>query len=539
MDGRTEATAVTGGSLDLATTLKAAQALSSALALPRLLETMMAIVIENAGAQRGVFLWEQDGQLLIVARSDVGQRGAMILTPTPLASCEEVSHGIIHYVKRTAEAVFIDDARSDERFAADPYLILQQPKSIGCIPIINQAHLLGILYLENNLTTHAFTPQRLELLQILAAQLAISLENARVHEALQQEIADHKQAAQALHTALTEVAQLQERLQAENSYLREEIRHDANFEEIVGRSPALMKVLHQVERVAVTDTTVLILGETGTGKELIARAIHNRSPRKDRPLVKVNCAALPSTLIESELFGHEKGAFTGAFTRKVGRFELANAGTLFLDEIGELPLDLQAKLLRVLQDGEFERLGAVQTTSVDVRVIAATNRNLVQQMASGNFREDLYYRLNVFPVTLPPLRERREDLPLLVWYFISRYQGKLGKTIERIPERTMAAFLAYHWPGNIRELANVIERALILSPGATLIVDETLGASTPCSPDLPSAQPLEEIERAHIRAVLEACQWRIKGAGQAAERLGLPPSTLYSRMKKLGIARRP
>ena len=538
-DGRTEVTAVTGGSLDLATTLKAAQALSSALTLPRLLETMMSIVIENAGAQRGVFLWEQDGQLLIVARSDVEQRGATMLAPAPLASCEEVSHGIIHYVKRTGEAVFIDDAGSDERFAADSYLILQKPKSIGCIPIINQANLLGILYLENNLTTHAFTPQRLELLQVLAAQLAISLENARVHEALQQEIADHKQAAQALQTALTEVAQLQERLQAENSYLREEIRSDANFEEIVGRSPALMQVLHQVERVAVTDTTVLILGETGTGKELIARAIHNRSTRKDRPLVKVNCAALPSTLIESELFGHEKGAFTGAFTRKVGRFELADAGTIFLDEIGELPLDLQAKLLRVLQDGEFERLGAVQTTSVDVRVIAATNRNLVRHVASGNFREDLYYRLNVFPVTLPPLRERREDLPLLVWYFITRYQGKLGRTIERIPERTMAAFLAYHWPGNIRELANVIERALILSPGSTLSVDETLGASAPLDPDLPSTQDLEEIERAHILAVLEACQWRIKGAGQAAERLGLHPSTLYSRMKKLGIARQP
>ena len=347
---------------------------------------------------------------------------------------------------------------------------------------------------------------------MLAAQLAISLENARVHEALQQEIADHKQAAQALQTALTEVAQLQERLQAENSYLREEIRSDANFEEIVGRSPALMQVLHQVERVAVTDTTVLILGETGTGKELIARAIHNRSTRKDRPLVKVNCAALPSTLIESELFGHE-GAFTGAFTRKVGRFELADAGTIFLDEIGELPLDLQAKLLRVLQDGEFERLGAVQTTSVDVRVIAATNRNLVQHVASGNFREDLYYRLNVFPVTLPPLRERREDLPLLVWYFITRYQGKLGRTIERIPERTMAAFLAYHWPGNIRELANVIERALILSPGSTLIVDETLGASAPL---VQASRPLSSISRRSSAPI----SWPSSGVPMAHQRGG-------------------
>ena len=298
-------------------------------------------------------------------------------------------------------------------------------------------------------------------------------------------------------------------------------------------------MLQQVERVAVTDTTVLILGETGTGKELIARAIHHHSARKDRPLVKVNCAALPPTLIESELFGHEKGAFTGALTRKMGRFELADAGTIFLDEIGELPLDLQAKLLRVLQDGTFERLGSVQTTTVDVRVIAATNRHLVQQVAAGHFREDLYYRLNVFPVTLPPLRERREDIPLLVWYFIAKCQGKLGKPIERIPERAMATLVAYHWPGNIRELANVIERAIILSPGTTLVVDEALGSSELADPSILSTQPLEEVERVHILAVLDACQWRIKGEGQAAERLGLHPSTLYSRMKKLGIERQP
>jgi formate hydrogenlyase transcriptional activator len=294
-----------------------------------------------------------------------------------------------------------------------------------------------------------------------------------------------------------------------------------------------------VERVAGTDTTVLLLGETGTGKELIARAIHRHSARKDRPLIKVNCAALPPTLIESELFGHEKGAFTGALARKMGRFELADAGTIFLDEIGELPLDLQAKLLRVLQDGAFERLGSVQTTTVDVRVIAATNRNLVQQVAAGHFREDLYYRLNVFPVTLPPLRERREDIPLLVWYFVAKCQGKLGKPIERIPERAMTALMAYHWPGNIRELANVIERAMILSPGTTLVVDEALGSSDLSDSIIPPTQHLEEVERAHILAVLNACQWRIKGAGQAAERLGLHPSTLYSRMRKLGIERTP
>ena len=538
-DGTAEAKAITGTALDIATALKTAQTLSSEITLDRLLETMMAVVIEHAGAQRGVFLREHDGRWLIVARQDMDLGGVTSFTPVPIESCEEVSRGIIQHVKRSGEAVCLDDAGSDERFASDPYILRQQPKSIVCLPIFNQAQLLGILYLENHLITYAFTPQRLALLQVLLSQPAMALENAQVHAALQQEIEDRKQAEAALQHALADVAQLQDRLKAESGYLRDEIERDYAFEEIVGHSSALRHVLQQVERVAVTDTTVLILGETGTGKELVARAIHRHSARKDRPLVKVDCAALPPTLIESELFGYEKGAFTGALTRKVGRFELAHAGTIFLDEIGELPLDLQAKLLRVLQDGAFERLGSVQTTTVDVRVIAATNRNLVQQMADGNFREDLYYRLNVFPVTLPPLRERLDDIPLLVWYVISKCQGKLGKTIERIPERVMATLLAYHWPGNIRELANVIERAIILSPGTTLVVDEALGSSERSDPSLLSTQHLEEVERAHILAILDACHWHIKGEGQAAERLGLHPSTLYSRMKKLGIERQP
>jgi transcriptional regulator with GAF, ATPase, and Fis domain len=538
-DRTAEATAVTGTALDLATALRAAQTLSSEITLDRLLETMMAVVIEQAGAQCGVFLREHDGRLLIVARQDIDLGGVMSFTPVPIESCEEVSQGIIQYVKRSGEAVCLDDAGSDERFAWDPYILRQQPKSIVCLPIFNQARLLGILYLENHLSSYAFSPQRVALLQVLSLQLAMALENAQVHEALQQEIEDRKRAEATLQQALTEVAQLQDQLQVENAYRRDEMARDYAFEEIVGHSPALRRVLQQVERVAVTDTTVLILGETGTGKELIARAIHYHSARKDRPLVKVNCAALPPTLIESELFGHEKGAFTGALARKIGRFELADAGTIFLDEIGELPLDLQAKLLRVLQDGEFERLGSVRTTTVDVRVIAATNRQLVQQVTAGNFREDLYYRLNVFPVTVPPLRERREDIPLLVWYFVAKCRGKLGKPIERIPERAMAALMAYHWPGNIRELANVIERAIILSPGATLVVDEAMGSSELSDLSIPSTQHLEEVERAHILAVLDACQGRIKGAGQAAERLGLHPSTLYSRLRKLGIERHP
>jgi transcriptional regulator with GAF, ATPase, and Fis domain len=535
--GTDKATAITDAALDLVTTLKAAQTLSSQMTLDRLLETMMALVLEYAGAQRGVFLREHDGRWLIVARQEVACSGVTSLAPVPIKSREEVSRGIIQYVTRTGEVVCLDDARSDERFAADPYILRQQPKSIACLPIFNQAQLLGILYLENHLTTSAFAPSRLALLQVLSSQLAMAFEHAQVHTALQQAIEARQQAEAALQHALAKIVQLQDRLQAEHVDLHLEMARDYDFEEIVGHSPALLRVLHQVERVAGTDTTVLILGETGTGKELLARAIHHHSARRERPLVKVDCAALPPTLIESELFGHEKGAFTGALTRKVGRFELAHTGTLFLDEIGELPLDLQAKLLRVLQDGTFERLGSVQTITVNVRVIAATNRNLVQQVAAGHFREDLYYRLNVFPVTLPPLRERREDIPLLVWYFVAKGQGKLGKTIERIPERAMARLTAYHWPGNIRELANVIERAIILSPGTTLVVEEALGAAQRSDSSLLSTQPLDEVERAHILAVLEACQWHIKGAGQAAERLGLHPSTLYSRMRKLGIAR--
>jgi transcriptional regulator with GAF, ATPase, and Fis domain len=281
----------------------------------------------------------------------------------------------------------------------------------------------------------------------------------------------------------------------------------------------------------------LILGETGTGKELFARAIHNLSTRSTRPLVKVNCAALPAELIESELFGHEKGAFTGAIARKTGRFELADGGTIFLDEIGDLPRKLQAKLLRVLQEGEFERLGSSRTLTVDVRVIAATNRDLAKSIAAGTFREDLYYRLNVFPVTLPSLRERPDDVPLLVRHFVEKYGKKLGRPIDTIPEPVMAALARYAWPGNVRELENIIERAVILSDDATLQLDETLEADR--HPALPTTGPatLEEAERDHILQVLEATNWRVRGNGGAAEILDINPSTLRSRMKKLGIER--
>jgi formate hydrogenlyase transcriptional activator len=326
------------------------------------------------------------------------------------------------------------------------------------------------------------------------------------------------------------------RLEAQNVYLQEEIKGTHNFEELIGSSTTLKKVLKNVERVAPTDSTVLIIGETGTGKELIARAIHNLSPRKNKPLVKVNCAAIPAGLIESELFGHEKGAFTGALTKKMGRFELADKGTLFLDEIGELPLDLQSKLLRVLQEGEFERVGGTQTFTLNVRVIAATNRDLEQLSKTGHYRPDLYYRLNVFPIHLPALREREGDIPLLVQYFVRKFAVNFGKKIDRITERMMSALQRYQWPGNIRELEHVIERAVILSEGSELEPIEWLSPSHGKA-GAAKTLTLEEMERQHIVDVLEHTNWRVSGEKGAAKILGLNPTTLEARMKKLNITR--
>ena len=351
------------------------------------------------------------------------------------------------------------------------------------------------------------------------------------------DITERKQAEKALRGALSEVEQLKDRLQAENVYLQEEIKLEHNFDEIISTSESFKKVLRSVEQVAATDATVLILGETGTGKELIARALHTISSRTARALVKVNCAALPTNLIESELFGHEKGAFTGALSRKQGRFELADRGTIFLDEIGDLPLDLQAKFLRVLQEGEFERVGGTQTIKVDVRVIAATNRDLKQAAQSGEFREDLFYRLNVFPITLPPLRERREDIPVLVKHFIKKCVAKMGKKITTIPEKVIKSLQAYHFPGNIRELENIIERAVILSKDQTLQLDESLELLKTPVDSTESASTLAEVERNHILAVLEETNWRIEGQKGAALRLGLKANTLRSRMQKLEIRR--
>jgi len=352
----------------------------------------------------------------------------------------------------------------------------------------------------------------------------------------------HQRAHFTLEKAFNEIQALKEKLVVENETLRQEVDVLQSDNELIGKSHVFRTAIHQVEQVAPTDSTVLLLGETGTGKGLLARRIHERSRRRQSPMITVNCAALPTSLIESELFGHEKGAFTGAMNRKLGRFELAHGGTIFLDEVGDLPTELQAKLLRVLQDQEFERLGSSTTRNVDARVIAATNRDLDQLIEQGDFRADLYYRLGVFPIRAPALRERRGDIPLLVWFFISDLQHRLGKEINEVSVQAMDILTAYDWPGNVRELKNIIERAMILSPTSVLRLDDWFPGhleltNNSLQPLGQSGETIEEVERAHMEKVLMACDWKIRGEGGAAERLGLKRTTLQSRMKKLGIQR--
>jgi predicted ATPase/transcriptional regulator with GAF, ATPase, and Fis domain len=533
-------------SLDMSTILKVAHAVAVEIEVDGLLRKLMKLALENAGAQRGVFLREHEGTLLVEAEAVADIDHVSVGQSLLLEQSDGVSHSVIRYVHRTCQDVMIGNATTDERFAGDSYIGRARPRSILCVPVGREGRLGGILYLENNLTTHAFTPERIEMMRVLAAQTAISLENARLYENMKGEIALRTAAERALREALAQVEALKNRLEAENVYLQEEIRTQHNFNEIVGNAPALLEALRKVERVAPTDSTVLIFGETGSGKELFARAVHSRSRRSDRPLVKVNCGAIAPGLVESELFGHVKGAFTGAIEKRVGRFELANGGTIFLDEVGELPLDAQVKLLRVLQEQEFEPVGSSKTVRVSVRVIAATNRNLDQAVRDGKFRVDLLYRLNVFPIEVPPLRERTSDIALLTGFLTAGLARKLGKPIRGFSARGLQQMMRYSWPGNVRELQNVVERTAILAQGPTLELEGAfLGGEAPAEAAVPANQDasvspgrdtLENVERLHILAVLKTTDGVVEGARGAATILGLNPNTLRSRMKKLGIA---
>jgi formate hydrogenlyase transcriptional activator len=421
-------------------------------------------------------------------------------------------------VWQTQQPLLIANLAEATRWPRFLELVRPSGAQSGCgLPLTTARRPLGSLMFASRQPS-SFEAADVGFLQLVANQVAVAVENA---------------------LAFQEIVALKDKLARENAYLEEETRTEHNFGEVVGESAALRRVLKEVETVAPTSSTVLIRGETGTGKELIARALHELSPRQSRTFVKLNCAAIPTGLLESELFGHEKGAFTGAVSQKVGRFELADQGTLFLDEVGDIPAELQPKLLRVLQEQEFERLGSTRTIKVDVRLVAATHRDLAKLVADGRFREDLYYRLNVFPVVLPPLRERRDDIPRLVRHFTQQFARRMGRRIETIPSAVMEALVRYPWPGNVRELQNIIERAVILSPGAMLQVP--LGDLQPTAALTPAptaaAVTLADAEREHILGALREAGWVVGGPKGAAARLGMKRSTLQKKMQKLGISR--
>jgi PAS domain S-box-containing protein len=635
--------------LDLATVIKVSQAVSGEMVLEKLIDRLMRAAIEHAGAERGLLVVPVDNEPMIEAEATTNGEDVTVHLRDGAQSAAALPESLVRYVMRTREIVILDDASLETPFSADPYFVERRAHSILCVPLINQTKLIGILYLENNLTPHVFTPGRVTVLKVLASQAAISLENSQLYRDLKdregkiRRLVDanilgifiwnlegaivgandaflrmlqyghddlisgrirwtdltptewrerDERAVAALKATGTvqpyekefsrkdggrvpvlagaalfqeggnegvafvldlseqkraeaEIKALKEQLYKENLALREEVDRASMFEEIVGTSPALHTALARISKVGPTDSTVLITGETGTGKELFARAIHKRSQRSERAFVSVNCAALAPSLIASELFGHEKGAFTGAMQRRLGRFELADGGTIFLDEVGELPSETQVALLRVLQERKFERVGGTQPIQVDVRVIAATNRDLSAAIAHGMFRADLFYRLNVFPIEVPPLRERLEDIMILVEYFVKRYAGKAGKNIRSIDKKTLALFEQYDWPGNIRELQNVVERSIILTSGNVLSVDESwLSKKSPQPSHAIQAATVqmnhppgdaEREEREIIEAALAASRGRVAGPTGAAAKLRIPPSTLEYKIKALKI----
>src|SRR5262245_52186332 len=474
-----------------------------------------------ASALRGVIPYDRAA---LVLRDDATDRFTVLGVAGPVPSPSVIPLGTTWpragsragWVAEHGLPLGTADMREEARFIEHAPLVREGYLSALSVPLKTKDEVIGTLNLGSR-EVGRYGEADCELLLAIADQVVLAIENMLAYD---------------------QVASLKHRLEQENLYLKEERRSEAAFADVVGESPAIQRVLAGVRMVSGTESTVLVTGETGTGKELVVRAIHGLSARKDKILVKVNCAALPGGVIESELFGHEKGAFTGALTRRAGRFELAHHGTLFLDEVGDLPLDLQAKLLRVLQDGEFERVGGTQTLKVNVRVVAATNRDLKSAVAEGRFRADLYYRLNVFPIGIPPLRDRIEDGPPLARHFTMVYTAKMSKRIDTIDEKVMAKLTAYGWPGNVRELQNVIERGVILSRGCRLELEEAL--SVPAA-DRPVARPtsrtLEEIERSHILSVLESVGWRVSGDRGAARILGMKRTTLEARMSRLGISR--
>ncbi|MDB4890523.1 MAG: histidine kinase [Gemmatimonadetes bacterium] len=630
--------------LDLATVIKVSEAVSGEIVFERLIDALMRAAIEHAGAERGLLILPRGDDYEIEASATTTTDDVNVVLRRASITAADLPSSVLQYVLRTKESILLRDASAQNPFAGDEYIKRHRARSVLCLPLLKQTRLIGLLYLENNLTPHAFTPARMAILKLLASGAAMSIENTRLYGDLQERESRVRRLVDAnivgvliwnldgrileandaflsmlqygrddlvsdgvRWTELTpaewrerderattdlkstgtvrpyetellrkdgsrvpvlmggalfdargndgvafafdlseqkhadaEIRALKDQLYRENLALRDEIDRAQMFEEIIGSSKTLKNALSRVAKVAPTDSTVVITGETGTGKELIARAVHKRSHRAGRAFVSVNCAALAPALVSSELFGHEKGAFTGATQRRLGRFELANGGTIFLDEVGELPPDTQVALLRVLQEREFERVGGAQTIRVDVRVITATNRDLTAAVANGSFRQDLFYRLNVFPIEVPPLRDRRDDILMLVEYFVRRYASRAGKKFSSIDKKTLDSLQTYEWPGNVRELQNVIERSVILNSSEVFAVDESWLSKQPAlrprqvvSHTTSRGEP--QTEREIIEAALAASRGRVSGRSGAAGRLGIPPSTLDHRIKALRI----
>ena len=515
--------------------IKAALTLSAKLDVTATCNAMLNAVEEIAGATSSWILLRDPSAELLVSQVFRGQ-GAEVYSELEIPW----TSGIVGLVFSTREPVFVPDVTTEDRWY-DPERVRRSGlRSVLCLPLLYEGTPMGVLGLDSPRFTAATppTPAELSRLQALAAQAAIGVSNARLYEA-----------AESDRQRLRRLVEERRQLRNEVGHLRTEIRQTSGSG-IVGESHGLREVLSQVQLVAPADSTVLIVGETGTGKELIARSIHHQSRRSTKPFIAVNCAALPENLVESELFGHEKGAFTGALVRKPGKFELAHTGTLFLDEIGDLPLDAQSKLLRVLQDREVHRVGAIRPVPVNVRVVAATNQDLAECMQQGRFRADLYYRLSVFPISLPPLRERSGDIPILVEHFVRLFAERQHKRVPRVSPAALERILSYDWPGNIRELQNVIERAVILTNGPAIQPEaiplarsarpQPTSAARPVSvTEMPPTRVVHfsEAERRAIIRALEQTGWRISGQHGAAELLGLKPTTLHAKMKKLGIRR--
>jgi PAS domain S-box-containing protein len=624
--------------------IKVSEAVAGEIVLDRLIHTIMRTAIEHAGAERGLLILPRGNDYRIEAEATTGSADVTVVLRQASVTAADLPSSVLQYVLRTKDSVLLHDASGQTSIWSDGYIREHRSRSVLCLPLLKQARLLGVLYLENSLIPHAFTPARMAVLKLLASGAAVSMENTRLYGDLQEREARvrrlvdsnivgvliwnldgrileandaflsmlqygredlvsgrvswtgltpaewraHDQRATAdlkatgtaqpyekefirkdgtrvpvltggalfdaraddgvafafdlteQKQAEAEIRALKDQLYRENLALRDEVDRALMFEEIVGSSAPLKQALSRIAKVAPTDSTVFITGETGTGKELIARAVHKRSHRAGRAFVSVNCAALAPTLIASELFGHEKGAFTGATQRRLGRFEQAHGGTIFLDEVGELPHETQVALLRVLQEREFERVGGAQTVRVDVRVITATHRDLTAGVAGGTFRQDLFYRLHVFPIEVPPLRERTGDILMLVEYFVKRYAVRASKKFTSIDVKTLESLQNYDWPGNIRELQNVIERSVILNSGGVFAVDESWLSKGPARRQPRVASPAPSGDDAHserqiIEAALAASRGRVAGRSGAAARLGVPPSTLDHRIKALRI----